>query len=682
MTEPKISFDQWLSQFGLTAFRRGQEEVVSAVIAGSDVLCIMPTGGGKSLCYQLPTMIREGTTIVVSPLIALMKDQVDALLNLDIPTTLINSSISADEQWTRIQNMRNGQYKFVYIAPERLRSSSFMQAIADTNIQLLAVDEAHCISQWGHDFRPDYARLGRFRQRLGNPQTIALTATATNHVRDDIARVLNLETPSTFVSGFARENLALNVESVSSNHARDLQLIEFLNSNDGAGIVYASTRKNCEQIVELLQRSLDRKIDFYHAGLTAEKRRDVQERFMSGEVPVVVATNAFGMGIDKSDLRFVLHYNLPGSIEAYYQEAGRAGRDGKISNCLLLYSYQDRFIQEFFIENAYPSRAVVKQVYDFLRAIDADPIEMTLMEVKEELGLAVGTEAISTCESLLEKAGALERLDSRQNMAAIKIDSELRSLVDFLPKESKSQRKVLRGLEKKVGSLRGERVYFSPPNFANDLNMKWDAVSRAIRQLCKLEAIDYVPPFRGRALHLLAREKSFEQLDIDFAEMERRKKSEYQKLESMIRLATTKRCRQIEILNYFGDPEVRRCDRCDNCVGRSAPQQNISLNQQQLDACVYSIQVALSGAARTHGRIGKNLIAQMLTGSQSKKVKGMGLHKLSTFGLLSPMRQSDACDLLDCLIGPWLLEATGNVEIPAGHSNHRTGQTLDVGRFR
>ena len=257
------------------------------------------------------------------------------LVETGIPAALINSSISAQEQRLRIDAMQNGQYKLVYIAPERLRSSSFMRAIQNSNVQLLAVDEAHCISQWGHDFRPDYARLGRFRKRIGNPQTIALTATATRLVREDICNVLRLDEPRSFVSGFARENLSLAVESVESNSSRDRRMVEFLRDNPGAGIIYASTRKNCEQIVELLSEKLDRPLAFYHAGLTGDRRRAVQDQFMCGEIPVVVATNAFGMGIDKADLRFVIHYNLPGSIEAYYQEAGRAGRDGKPSNCVL-----------------------------------------------------------------------------------------------------------------------------------------------------------------------------------------------------------------------------------------------------------------------------------------------------------------------------------------------------------
>ena len=656
MVEENYDFESLLSKFGLVSFRPGQDQVVHSVLEGHDTLCIMPTGGGKSLCYQLPTVARDGLTIVVSPLIALMKDQVDALVSLGISAALINSSISATEQRQRIDAMRRGEYKLIYIAPERLRSSSFMHAVQNSNVQLLAIDEAHCISQWGHDFRPDYARLGRFRDRIGNPQTIALTATATRLVREDICQVLRLETPRSFVSGFARDNLSLQVESVESHSSRDRNMLQFLHENPGAGIIYASTRKNCEQIVELLGDQLDRPLAFYHAGLTADRRRQVQDQFMSGEIPVVVATNAFGMGIDKPDLRFVVHYNLPGSIEAYYQEAGRAGRDGKPSNCVLYYSYQDKFIQQFFIENSYPSREIVEQVYEYLRNLDADPIEMTLQEIKEDLGLSVGSEAVSTCENLLEKAGALERLDARENMAAIRLSSEQQTLVEYLPRDAKIQRKVLRALEQRVGSLRFERVYFRPKQFADQLEMKWDSVSRAIREIAKLDVVDYVPPFRGRAIHLLERDKNFRQLEIDFGELERRKRAEFEKLDRMIRLASTGRCRQLEIMDYFGDPDCTACGQCDNCVIQKAEAIQGEKSRTQLDPALYAIQVALSGTARTHGRFGKTIVAQMLAGSDSKKIKSSGLHKLSTFGLLRSLLQTEVAKLLDWLINQGLIQ--------------------------
>ncbi len=683
MSSDSIQPERWLGNFGLDEFRRGQKQVIDAVMSGKDTLCIMPTGGGKSLCFQLPTIARDGVTIVISPLIALMTDQVQSLLDRDIPATFINSSLSPDQQQARIADMIAGKYKLIYIAPERLRSNSFMRAVNRIHVQLLAVDEAHCISQWGHDFRPDYARLGGFRKRIGNPQTVALTATATTLVQQDIVDILELNEPARFVTGFARENLCLRVNSPNGNADKDDQLVEFLKTHPGCGIIYASTRKNCEHLVELLGEEVNRRFAFYHAGLPSDQRRKVQERFMSGDIEVIVATNAFGMGIDKADLRFVIHYNLPGSIEAYYQEAGRAGRDGKPSECLMLYSFQDKFIQEFFIENSYPSKETIREVYEYLRGIPSNPIEMTLQEIKDDLGLSLGTSGIGTCEALLEKANAIERLDSRQNSAGIRIDSDMNSLVDLLPRDARTRRHVMRGLEQLVGSFRGERVLFQPQKFADDLGMKWDAVKRAIRELTKLPAVSYIPPFRGRAVHVIDRKKTFNQLDIDFAELARRQKSEHEKLQRVISLATTKRCRQLEILEYFGDPDRKRCQNCDNCGSRPKTKLlSAGETTPASNACLYAAQVALSGTARTHGRLGKTLIAQMLTGSANKKVKQMGLDRLSTFGLLKQLRQSDVNQLMEFLISQGFIDQIETTKFRPTVQISDSGKALMAGQLR
>lgn len=652
------NLQQHLTRFGLSSFRPGQQEVIDAVLAGRDCMSIMPTGGGKSLCYQLPAIAREGVTLVVSPLIALMKDQVDSLQSLGLRATFINSSLSLPEQRTRMDTMAAGGYDLVYIAPERLRNSIFMEAIRKTRIQLLAVDEAHCISEWGHDFRPDYARLGRFRQRLGFPQTIALTATATPDVRDDVVQLLLLQDPQVFISGFARTNLEFSVCHPSSSVEKDAFLLDFLRENPGAGIVYASTRKKCAEVVELIADNLKRNVGLYHGGMLPDDRRRMQDEFMAGRIDIIAATNAFGMGIDKANLRFVVHYNMPGTLEAYYQEAGRAGRDGLNSRCMLLFSHQDRYIQEFFIENAYPSQDAVQAVYEYLCREDEDPIEVTLEDLKERLELPIGTEGVGSCLRLLEKCGALERMDSHENKASVRIDSELPTLVDLLPKTAKVRRKVLQQIEKDVGELRYERVYFHVPRIAAMAEMDKDAVLRALRDLNRLSAFDYVAAFRGRAIHMLDRQRRFDDLDIDFDELQQHRQAEYEKLDRVIAFAKTRRCRQLEILRYFGDPNQEVCGKCDNC-GRGKPATGDSSARDSAaygPAVLKAVRMVLSGVARSQGRYGKRIIAQMLSGSKASKISKFGLDQLSTFGLLKRMKQADIEVLIEAMIPPRLLE--------------------------
>jgi len=658
MTAVLENLEEGLARFGLSEFRPGQQAVIETVLARQDCLCIMPTGGGKSLCYQLPAVLRKGVTLVVSPLIALMKDQVDSLRAIGVSATFVNSALTLPEQRDRLQQMSEGVFDLVYIAPERLRNPRFMEALRGTTVELLAVDEAHCISEWGHDFRPDYARLGRFRERLGFPPTIALTATATPDVRGDIAKQLQLREPKVFITGFSRSNLRFEVVDSSGASDKNSDLLEILAETPGAGIVYASTRKKCEEVVDFLQQETKRKVGLYHAGLVAEQRRQVQDQFMSGEIDVIVATNAFGMGIDKAELRFVIHYNMPGTIEAYYQEAGRAGRDGKPSRCVLLFSFADRYVQEFFIDMRYPSRETVRKVYEYLRSLKEEPIEITLQELKDRLDLSTGAEGVGACEQLLEKCGAIERLASQQNMASVKLDSDLPTLVELLPREAKTQRKVLRVVEREVGERRFEWVYFQPQQLAAKAELDRDALVRALRELMKLTNFDYVPPFRGRAIHMLMPDTPFEKLDIDFVELERRKQAEAAKLERVISYATTRRCRQLEILAYFGDPDRKPCGSCDHC----APQgQNSFIDQDTAERAkigagtLEAVRISLSGAARTHGRVGKLLLAKMLGGSAAAQVKKLQLHRLSTFGLLGDLTQSEVVELLDALIQARLL---------------------------
>lgn len=651
MAQASQQLESHLARFRLSGFRPGQEEVIRTVVEGRDCLCVMPTGGGKSLCYQLPALVLDGITVVVSPLIALMKDQVDQLSELGLPVTFINSTLSPDEQNARLQAVAAGQVKMVYAVPERFRSPRFLEAVRAAGLRLLAIDEAHCISQWGHDFRPDYARLGHYREVLGNPPTIALTATATADVRRDIIEQLKLSEPETFIRGFARDNLFYRVIKTSGEREKMDRLVEFLEETPGSGIIYASTRRRTEEVAEILARRLRRKVVAYHAGLLPEPRKAAQEAFMRGQVEIIVATTAFGMGIDKPDVRFVVHYNLPGTLEGYYQEAGRAGRDGLPSQCLLLYNASDRYIQEWFIESAYPGPENVELVYEYLASVDADPIELTQQEIKERLALPIGADGVGTCEQLLESAGVLRRLVASDNRATVRLDSNLPTLVDLLPKRANVRRTVLRAVEQIVGSRRGEAVAFEPVELQRLTGLEHLSIATALRELNELEAFDYVPPFRGRAIRMLDRETPFDQLEIDFETIEKRKAAEYEKLNRVIQFALNASCRQQAILRYFGETDGHDCGHCDNCrrLGRGgAAPVPAELN----DEAIKTIRIALSGVARVQQRFrcGKNLVGQMLCGSKAAKITKLGLDQLSTFGLLEHLTQTEVVALLEALV--------------------------------
>ena len=396
--------------FGFEDFLDGQEMVIGDILSGQDGSVVMPTGGGKSLCYQLPALCREGVTLVVSPLIALMKDQVDALVERDVAVTLINSTLSWPEQKERLDGMRRGDYRLVYIAPERFKASSFMDALKDVSIEMVAIDEAHCLSQWGHDFRPDYMRLGRALEALGHPQCVALTATATPIVREDIRKVLQLREPFENISGFERPNLSFTVtavERVAQKYARLQKVLKVHKT----GIVYCATRKKVDEVAETIH-SWGLKCVAYHGGMSDQEREDTQDTFISKKADIAVATNAFGMGIDRSDVRFVVHFEIPGSVEAYYQEAGRAGRDGEAAFCELLFNYADTRTQEFFIEGVNPGAGMIRDVYQyFLNHADENfETHETLDQIKEAIGAKNGM-AIGAALGSLLRGRWIERFD-------------------------------------------------------------------------------------------------------------------------------------------------------------------------------------------------------------------------------------------------------------------------------
>ena len=544
-----------LGQFGLEEFRPGQAEVISAVLSGRNAVVVMPTGAGKSLCYQLPAMLVPGLTLVISPLVALMKDQVEQLTARGIPATLINSTLSDAERAERIRKMKDGAYRLVYVAPERFKSPSFVEALAECRVELFAVDEAHCISQWGHDFRPDYAALGRVRKRLRPPRTIALTATATPEVREDIVRVLLLKDPQVFVAGFDRPNLFLQVVPVSGDEGRRQVCLTRIRQG-GSGIIYCSTRKSAESLHRWLSQQGVKPL-LYHAGMDEQDRRKAQEAFMGSADAVAIATNAFGMGIDKRDLRFVIHAQIPRAVEAYYQEIGRAGRDGAEADVTLLFNHADVFTQQRMIQSSHPSEAVFADVWNALQA-----------EPSFDRGLGALAAQVGSSEF---EVSAVLRLFERERLIERGVRGEGDYEVALLPHAdeasptSEDARAVLQALRSWVpqdatwtGALRLLSARADLPE------------ARTRHGLTLLErsgAIRLRRPFSGRAIRPMV-EVAFHALGFDLEKVRETERRALLLLRRMTDYAYAERCRRGILLRYFGEQEIpEQCGTCDVCAG-------------------------------------------------------------------------------------------------------------------
>jgi ATP-dependent DNA helicase RecQ len=700
--------------FGFEDFREGQREVIMSILEGHDTVVVMPTGGGKSLCYQLPALMKPGATIVVSPLIALMKDQVDALAARNLPATFINSSIPFEEQKARISGVRRGLYKLVYVAPERFRSAHFVETLRSIDISLFAIDEAHCISQWGHDFRPDYLRLRQSIEDIGRPQIAALTATATPYVRADIIEQLHLDEPRAFVSGFDRPNLSINVVHTQKEREK-ITHIKSLAASSGSGIIYTSTRKAVEQVTGRL-RSAGLNVIGYHAGMDEAARSSAQDDFMAGRVQMIVATNAFGMGIDKPDIRFVVHYQMPGSVEAYYQEIGRAGRDNLPSTCVLLFNYADKRTQDYFIEGSYPPPETVAKVYQALVATNQNRIELSVSEIAARAGIR-NEMAVQSALIILEKAGHIERGSSSENRAALRLLMKPHDARAAVGARDTKARQVLFGLLGGYDLNERSDIELDVKDFSESIGLDLTGMRRALSQLSASGVVSYNPARRTRGV-LMLDEQPASHLRIRPQEVARRAALEQRKLREVISFCYTESCYRAFILDYFGDTRhAANCGTCGNCVTltregsarrskpsapldeptafddfvrehvpvaldleheldessrlrRAGEKAEASSNAEAREVSVTQaraltdeegllVRKVLACAARMQGRFGKGLLASTLRGSRARNVLQAGLDQLSTYGILDDMTQDELMDYIDVLVASGCLKVTG-----------------------
>lgn len=553
-----------------TDFRPGQREVVAAVLRGEDVLAVLPTGGGKSVCYQVPAVVLGGVTAVVSPLIALMQDQVAGLRARGVSATFLNSQLSARELEQRLTDAEYGMYRLLYVAPERFASELFRQRVQRIDFRLLAIDEAHCISEWGPDFRPAYRRLAEAAELLGRPPIIALTATATPEVRRDIVEQLALRQPRVIVSGFDRPNV---VPSIFRTSAKLEKLREVLASVPGSAIVYVATRAAADHTAERLRQG-GVAAAAYHAGLAAAERMIAQERWQQGAVRAIVATNAFGMGIDKPDVRAVIHLGVPLSVEAYYQEAGRAGRDGRTAYAVLLFAESDAPAAVSFVQESRPGPEAVRAVFDtacsLARIAIGSPAETPFVLDLEKVAAAAALSpmTVRAAVELLEREGAWEQVALGARRVLVRLLQPASALRAFAARASSEFVKGL--IEALLRARPAEAVQQWGELDLHALGRAAELTPERLLQgldlLGQHGVLDYLPPGEGIRVRLLAPRPA--KVPLDALALRANRERALRRLDVMLRYARSSSCRRHFLLSYFGERASERCGACDVCLGR------------------------------------------------------------------------------------------------------------------
>lgn len=559
--------------FGHEQFRPGQEEIINSIVSGKNVLAVLPTGGGKSICYQIPAMLANSFSIVVSPLIALMKDQVDSINAKQKVAAFINSTIDFRETNKVLSEIANGNIKLLYLSPEKLNNIQFCESLKNLKPTYLFVDEAHCISEWGHSFRPSYRKIKSFAELIGFQSISAFTATATEDVRKDIISQLGMTNPVVFVKGFERENLYLNVIKTKNKKEKIIELFKY---NDLPGIIYTATRKSAEEISDFLRMQKIEAI-YYHAGLTSEIRKIIQEDFLNNRIKLIVSTNAFGMGIDKSDIRTLIHYQLPANLENYYQEIGRAGRDGNKANVYLLYDENDLLIQEYFIKNLYPTREQIELVYNTLCDFSSValgsyfnkeiPIDKNLSLFLESKGITKGL--LESSIKILSDSGYItQELEDKKYYTQSLFGPK--SLLSYIKKLDDNEIKdLILIITREYGStFFNSKTLINISRLSQLLDESRDHIVDLLNSLSESGIIYFQKPSIYNTVKLLGTRIKSQDLELNYEKTKNLVDNSRRKLDKMLQYINTDACRFKYILEYFGqNDENYKCGKCDICSG-------------------------------------------------------------------------------------------------------------------
>ncbi len=639
--------------FGHESFRDGQDDIVRAVLSGRDVVGVLPTGGGKSVCYQVPALIFPHTTLVISPLIALMQDQTQRLAERGVAAACIHSGMPDEVINATLRQAQAGKLKLLYVAPERLESVAFRRALQPIPLSLLAIDEAHCVSEWGHDFRPSYRRIPTIFDVRTRVPMIALTATATPDVRQDIAASLGLKHHLEIVRGFHRPNLTFQVEMTASK-------VEFITRYvrahpAGSTIIYCGSRRRVETVADELRKRAIR-VEAYHAGLMSARRAEVQDRFISGDIDVLVATNAFGMGIDKANVRSVIHCDLTQTVEAYYQEAGRAGRDGKPADCILLYQSEDRRLMDFFITGTYPEPKTIQDVYGAITQRLSVPVGMTATDpvMADATSLAASLH-ISVAQAggalaALERAGLIVRT-SAIGRARVELRTTHARLDEYVLAAPVERRLASELIVRRLQQIPvGSEVELPLGEMLRRSDVAAGELAAALSAMNLAQMIRYRPPQSGGGILVLGPRLSAVDLPIDHAAIAERRQRAIAKLEVMIGYAETRQCKQNFILSYFGDVTgMLRCGRCSSCLVSSSTKE-ISTRQAPV------IKALISAVWQLRGRFGRHVVTDVVRGVLSDKVREYRLDRAQSWGTLAERSRAEVLEAIDeALDRGWLV---------------------------